>query len=385
VKGETTQWRPKVVVCGTGFGRIYLAALRRAGLPCELVGILAQGSARSQACAKHYQVPLYTDPDQLPDAVDIACVVVSAGINGGRGADLAQRLMARGIHVLQEHPLHHDELAACLRAAQRNDVVYHVNTHYIYVDSVRRFIGAARALIRRQPAIFLDAVSSFQVLYTLFDILGQVLGTLRPWSFAGSPTSAVFRSLDGMLAGIPVCLRIQNQLDPGARDNFSHILHRITVGTQGGNLLLVNTHGPIVWSPRAHMPRDYAEAVTIESSSAEHLDMPSADSLGGPWTAPSYRQIVNQEWPTAAANAILEFRSAVLRGEDPRQRGQYHLMLARLTGEATARLGPPELARFPEPQVLTTADLLPGQTPPGVGGDHVDGAETEETSHLARR
>ena len=47
--------------------------------------------------------------------VDIACVVVSGGINGGPGAELARALMARGIHVLQEHPLHHDELADCLR------------------------------------------------------------------------------------------------------------------------------------------------------------------------------------------------------------------------------------------------------------------------------
>ena len=107
-------WVPKVVVCGTGFGRVYLQALRLAGMPFELVGIMARGSARSRACAAHYDVPLCREVDELPDGTELVCVVVSSRINGGRGAELAQSLMARGVHVMQEHPLDEFELADCL-------------------------------------------------------------------------------------------------------------------------------------------------------------------------------------------------------------------------------------------------------------------------------
>ncbi len=102
--------------------------------------------------------------------------MVNAGLNGGRGAELAQELMDGGLHVLQEHPLHQAELAACLRQARRRGVVYHLNTHYVHVAAVASFIRAARRLLEQQPLLFTDALSSLQVLYPLLDILGQALG-----------------------------------------------------------------------------------------------------------------------------------------------------------------------------------------------------------------
>jgi thiazolinyl imide reductase len=320
-------------------------------MPFELAGILARGGARSRACAEHYGVPLYTDVDQLPATIDMAAVVVSAGINGGPGTELAQRLMSRGVHVLQEHPLHHDELAGCLRQARRHRVVYHVNSHYVYLDPVRRFIEAARQLLRDQPALFVDAVTSFQVLYTLFDILYEVLGGVRPWSFATAPpASGPLRTLDGMLAGVPVTLRVQNDLDPVERDNGGHIAHRITLGVDAGNLLLANTNGPVLWSPRLHMPADYPDVVTVADSAATHLDLPSVAVLGPP-DAPSHRQTIADSWPRATARALLGLREAVLAGADPLPPGQRHLALCRLTADATAQLGPPTLRRAAAPRI----------------------------------
>lgn len=345
----TAGWRPRVVVCGTGFGRIYLSALRRPGMPFELAGLVARGSPRSRACAQHYDVPLYPEVDDLPSDVDIAAVVVSAGINGGPGAQLAQRLMQRGIHVLQEHPLHHDELAACLRQARAHRVLYHVTSHYVHLDAVRRFTTAAQRLTRQQPAVFVDALSSFQVLYTLFDILYEALGGIRPWSF---PTPAApgrpLSTLDGTFAGTPVTLRVQNELDPAERDNGGHIAHRITLGTEAGNLLLAATNGPVLWSPRLHMPAQYADAVSVAECAAAELDLPSSTVLGPPH-APSHRQAIGEDWPQAAARALYGLRTAILTGADPLPAGQRHLTLSRLVAEATARLGPPILRHSAPP------------------------------------
>jgi pyochelin biosynthesis protein PchG len=353
-------WRPKVVVCGTGFGRVYLSALRRPQMPFELVGILARGSRRSRDCAEHYGVPLYADVDDVP-AVDIACVVVGGALNGGSGAQLAQRLMARGVHVLQEHPLHQSELAACLRAARRHGVVYHLNAHYVHVDAVRRFLHAADRLRRDQAPLFVDALSSIQVLYPLFDILTRAIGAVRPCTLStvDDGDGRVLRTLYGSLGGVPLTLRVQNELDPVERDNGAHVTHRVTLATEGGNLLLANTHGPVLWSPRLYMPPDYHDVITVAQSAAAHLDLP-ATSVVGPARVPSYREIVGEEWPRATARALHELRRAILAAEDPLPGGQHHLALCEITARATAQLGVPALraATASRPAIEEAARLV---------------------------
>jgi pyochelin biosynthetic protein PchG len=352
-------WRPRVLVAGTGFGRVYLAALRRPDAPFELAGILARGSARSVACARHYGVPLYTGIDEVP-GVDIACVVVAGAVNGGGGAELAQALMARGVHVLQEHPLHHAELAECLRHARRYRVAYHLNANYVHLDSVRAFVDAARRLLARQQPLFVDAVTSVQMLYTLLDILGAALGRLRPWRLSATPAGgALLRTLDGTVRGVPLTLRVQNQIDPRQRDNGSHIMHRVTLGTEGGNLMLVNTQGPVLWSPRLHMPADYRDALTVDDSPAPYLDLPGAIRLdAGP--AASWRTVIRDHWPAAAARALDQLRRSVIEGADPLPRGQHHLAVSQLTAEATAALGPPEVVAAGRPEVELATWLVTG-------------------------
>jgi len=355
-------------VCGTKFGRVYLAAFRLPEFPFELAGILAQGSVRSRSCAHYYQVPLFSHPDQLPADIDIACVVVGAGLNGGQGAELAKALMARGIHVLQEHPLHHDELVECLRQARRHKVIYRLNTHYVNLDPVRRFLAGARALLGQQRCLFVDATAGFQTSFTLLDIVGRALGALRPWSFAELPPlpddlrtmpglETPFRSLDGVLAGVPATLRIQNQMDPSSPDNHSHIFHRITLGTASGNLILVNTHGPVIWCPQPHMPSDSREAVAMEESEDRHLDIPSATPIGVA-EAPSYREILTKLWPEGVARALLDIQKAVLVGDDSPSTGQYYLTLCRLWQDITSRLGPITLIRREPPPIFPVTDLM---------------------------
>jgi pyochelin biosynthetic protein PchG len=355
--------RLRVVVCGTTFGQVYLEAFRTPGLPLTAAGILARGSERSRACARHYDLPLFTEVGQLPDDIDAACVVVRSGLLGGRGTELAMDLMARGVHVLQEHPLHHDELAGCLRAARRNHVVYGLNSFYVHLEPVRRFIAAARTLLRLQPPEYVDAVCGFQVAYALLDIIGEVLTRVRPWSLAIPSPPVVptppFRSLDGTIAGVPVTLRIQNQLNSDDPDDHTHLLHRITVGTAGGNLTLATTHGPLIWNARPRIPREVrsagADALYASGTSARTAD-PSAMILGAA-NAPGDRAIFGSVWPAGVARALLGFRDSVIEGEDPMRRGQYHLALCRLWQDITTRLGPPDLVSGGASPMLSAEDL----------------------------
>ncbi|MFG2603295.1 Gfo/Idh/MocA family oxidoreductase [Streptomyces sp. NPDC048514] len=360
--------RPRMVVAGTKFGRIYLAGAARADSPYELAGILARGSERSARLARHYAVPLFTEPEEIPKDVEACCVVVGAAINGGPGARLAQQLMARGHHVLQEHPLHARELADCLRAAREHRVAYRLNSHYVHVEPVRRFITAARRLLARQRVLHIDAACAFQVLYTLLDILGRALGGVRPWGFGTTSdlppevrdltdSPFVYRGLDGVIAGVPCTLRLQNDMDPGDPDNHTHLFHRITLHTEGGHLTLLNTHGPVMWSPRPHMPGDMRETVRMEESRAAHFGHPSAEPLG-PATAPDYRHILGALWPEGAVGALRALREDIDDGTDPGRDGQYHLSLCRLTRDITDRFGPVRLHRdVPAPHVLPATAL----------------------------
>jgi pyochelin biosynthetic protein PchG len=345
----------RAVVCGSRFGRVYMAALADAE-GFELAGILARGSERSRACADHYGVPLYRRPEELPDDLDLACVVVGAGLNGGPGAELAQALLGRGLHIVQEHPLTEPELAACLREARRRGLQYRLNTHYRDVEPVRVLIECARALFAEQQPLYVDVVCSIVVLNATLDVVASSLGRARPWRFEFAASCGPFKTLAGTIGGVPITLRVQNQLHPGNRDSYAHVLHRVTLGAEGGSLTLAAPHGPVLWCPRMHMPGDVEQAVRVDSSADALLDLPGARVLYGD-PAPSTRELVGSLWPRATGRVLAEVRRAVLAGESDGAAGQSQLALCRMTAEVAALLGRPELLSGGEP-AIAAADLL---------------------------
>src|SRR5690606_5063841 len=179
----------RTVLCGTGFGRFYAEALARMPDRFELTGILARGSGFARDYAERAGVPLYTDVRRLPADTDAACVVVGSAVSGGPGGELALALLERGVHVIQEHPVHPDELAAALRTARGAGAVYHLNPFYRHTEPIRRFLAAARSLRERGPLLFADAASALQVLHPLLDVLALALGGLRPRAL-GPPLTA---------------------------------------------------------------------------------------------------------------------------------------------------------------------------------------------------
>jgi pyochelin biosynthetic protein PchG len=368
----------RVVVCGTTFGQVYLEALSRPSDHVELAGVLARGSDRSRQCAEHYGVPLYTAVDALPGDIDVACVVIRSGLLGGTGTALAQELMARGIHVLQEHPMHSDELAACLRCARQAGVAYHLNSFYPHVGTVRRFLAAVRELRAEQPIEYVDAACGFQLAYSLLDILGLALGGIRPWTLGGAVpplgTGRPFAGLDATLAGVPVTLRIQNEMDPSDPDNHAHLDHRITVGTESGSLTLHATHGPLLLTQRPrypHGPRDASSSPHFEGAAAEPA--PSAMVLGDS-RAPSFDDIFATTWPPAVEHALEELRAEISGGRRNSRHGQHQLSVCLLWQEISERLGPPALIARPSPRalgadrlesIIAAGDAEPARRPTG--------------------
>ena len=74
--------KKQILVCGTGFGKIYLKAIAESK-EYELMGILGKGSDRSRLLSKNLNVPMYTDIKEINQNVDAACVVVPNAAGGG--------------------------------------------------------------------------------------------------------------------------------------------------------------------------------------------------------------------------------------------------------------------------------------------------------------
>ncbi|WP_432162614.1 Gfo/Idh/MocA family oxidoreductase [Streptomyces tendae] len=371
----------RVLVCGTNFGRFYAeAAHRRPGY--APAGILSRGSAASRAYAERLGVPHYTDTDDLPAGIDAACVAVSSAISGGRGTELARALMDRGIHVLQEHPVHLTELTENLTHARRRGVQYRLNTHYPHVSPVRGFIDAARRLVAQQRPLFVDAATPIHLMHPLVDILGRAMGTLRPWRFADpAPLPAAvgpqpFRSLHGMLAGVPLTLRVHHQLDPSDRDNHALHWHRISLGTEGGVLTLADTHGPVLWSPRLHVGRDTDRRFVLDGPGTGRLGLGTTAVVG---TTGTFRTVFTDLWPEAVGSALDGLREAVEQGGDALRTGQYDLAVCRIWTDLAARIGPPEIVRPATPRPLALSDVFPAPEQARTDAARTDAHRSDDT------
>ncbi|MBM7342080.1 Gfo/Idh/MocA family oxidoreductase [Pantoea coffeiphila] len=356
----------RVVVCGTLFGQVYLSAFNQPFAGFELAGIVARGSQRSRDLAEKYGVPLYQQVDDLPGDIDIACVVIRSAIVGGAGSEIAQALLQRGISVLQEHPVYQSDVAQCLKLARKHGCTYHVNTHYPHSPAVRRFIRVVQSALAEQKALFIDATCGVQVICSLLDILGRAFGRFAPcafeapdgWSQAlrsqmqGTPP---FSQLRGVIAGVPIVLNLQNQLDPADPDNHFHIMHRICVGLPGGNLLLANTHGPLLWHAQMHIPRERSETGCREPLPPEHaphyyrtplyaLAEDNRDDLDG---------VLAEQWPSAVRHALREF--ATRMGDPQPQHAQQLLALTAAWKDLMSQVGNPQSVTFDAPPPLPAA------------------------------
>ncbi|WP_430969326.1 Gfo/Idh/MocA family oxidoreductase [Serratia nevei] len=352
----------KVLVCGSTFGQFWLAALQRYPLRFKVVGLLASGSARSRDCAQRYGIPLYTDIASLPEDIDLACVVLRATVMGGAGSVLAQQLMARRIHVIQEQPVHHDEVVANLRSAREFGVQYRVGNLYPHLPAVQQFIQSAHRLLRRQKLQFIDAACASQVAFPLIAILVEALGAPRPWQFHAQAQlpEAPFQVLQGQLAGIPLTLSVHNEVDPQDPDNHFQLLQQITLGLPAGRLSLIDTHGPVMWFPRLHIPEAVKRDRDFSSPQSAHL-MEETSAIIGEVQRASWRTTLAEHWPEAIAQDLLALAESILSPDAPRWSPQSLLAQCQMWQALTKTLGYPRLnpdQRF-EPLART---LLPVTT-----------------------
>lgn len=302
----------KVLVCGTNYGSTYIRALAGGQGVAQLAGIFSTGSARSIAYAQQARVPHFTSLDAVSDShFDIACVAVS----GAAGIQLAMALLAKGIHVLCEHPIGAEQAAKAQAIAQMHQRVFQINAHFADLPAPQSFYRSLAVAAQMGPALHFDLAANLRTLYSGLDLIGRALGSLDGLEAIASPAApGLFASL--RLAGPKAQVSLLCQNFASAADDGSATLlnHRCSATFAHGNLLLAESNGPVLWfpSPVSMPPQHWRNYLPV--------DMGQMDAA-----------LLQQQRDSANLAAILDMM-AVIRGQapQPHQRPEYLLALTGL-------------------------------------------------------
>lgn len=337
--------RTRVIVCGVGFGQFYLKALENLVNYYELVGIFSKGSAWSKEVAERYNVPLFTDLKRIThDIADAVCVVIKSTVVGGKGSDIVHSLLKKGINVIQEHPVHPDDYIECLKLSKMYNCKYSLNTFYPELKNVSKFIQLSNRLRQYSAIKYINADCSVHVLFPLIDILGRALGGLRPWSFHKIDRMAenvMFCTVLGYLNGIPICLNVQNQIEPKDPENYMNLFHRITVTTNSGSLIMTGTNGVVVWESCINK--------TLGSDGVFHLDKDDEFSalpvyeIAGTDSNISYKQLLTEIWPESIRKSLIAFRKEIVDDKTDNGKVQYLIEAINVWNQLGKEIGSPQI------------------------------------------
>lgn len=328
----------KILVCGTGFGKIYLKTII-ASEKYELVGILGKGSERTKKLADTLKVPVFTDIAEVSTGVDAACVVVPNAAGGGNGSEIAVNLLLNGIPTLLEHPAHEQEIVRCLRASK--DIPFMLNPFYRHIEPVRNFLKVANLISQSSKLLNASLECAVHVLYDGLDILGCALKDISTWELGtvtqipvSASTGGGNKSLGAIIGSVPVMLTVNTNVDKDDPDHPLHLYHRIELTFSTGRLCLVNTHGPIIWMPFLRMQRDEYGTMNIDEKIV--TDIPSGLNIGEA-VPPSMRRTFDEVWPDAVLQA-LEYLFTQDKIEKMRM-AQYQVYVSKLWSEVSRRMG----------------------------------------------
>ena len=306
-----SQPKRRVIVVGAAFGEWYLNAFMQLDAPLELAGLMSTGSERSRQLAHDFGILLYTDSQALPDDIDIACIVVSSTVAGGAGTRLAEAFLARGVHVIQEHPVHPDDVCALQQRAAQHQCHYWVSSLYPHVPAGRCWASEARQISERlqEPARFIRLTTSRQLLYSTLDLLlsAQPIDA-EAIDITLIDTDADFHLLRYRWSTGTATLWLQRYQDRASPDMHSLVMHHQQIGWNEGYLTLNASYGPVIWSSTLHVDPPHDSTTTLYHR-PEVLNETAAQVR---YAAPhQWRDCCEREGPAGIAHLLTQFDHAL--------------------------------------------------------------------------
>lgn len=276
---------------------------------------------------------------------------------GGKGTEIAGALLEKGIHVIQEHPVHYNDIVKLLKVAKENNCVYQVNSFYPNVKNVQEFIVKSNKLLKKSRPTYIDATCSTQVLFPMISILGKALSGFHTWKLQtidSVNSKFPFKVLSGEIRGIPAIVKIQNQLDPKDPDNNGFLLHRIVLGTTEGCLCLDNSNGLVIWNPQMYVP--HAEGVLDMYGNNSYVELPVSEVAAGVRNT-TYAEVYKELWPEGIVCALNDFARAITENSQKNIMAQQMLTISEIWKDLSEKIGSPQLIVTPERNGIRLADI----------------------------
>lgn len=246
--------RLNVIVCGSTFGEYYVRAIQKNTDKFNLTGLLAKGSARSHRLSEKYNIPLYSNIESLPKDTDVACVIIRSEGAGGQGTLICNKLIQRGIHVIQEQPTHSIYLKESYRLARINDVIYMTSNLYNHLPAIETFKLYNEKLKSLSKLEYVNLSFSTQVSYTVFDIISK-LGMHGKLSLNKKviKNEGPFDIISVRLDELPILIEFNNRINPNHSDKNMSIMYNFRFYYEDGILSLEDIFGPVTWRPRKYI------------------------------------------------------------------------------------------------------------------------------------
>lgn len=304
----------KVLIVGSRFGEVYLNAFFEHQEGLTLAGILSTGSVSSQHLAHDFAVPLYTDIEQVPADIDIVCIIVRSTVVGGAGTHLAKHFLQRGCHVIQEHPVHPDDISALQHLALQQGVHYWVNSFYPYTAAGQCWIQNVRLLreqlLQRSPVLY-HMYTSRQLLYSS---LALFLLSTRAIDIHVSVLPSADQNFNMVLLkwqSETAIIFLQSTLDQQQPDLHSFIMHKQIIVWPDGTLCLESSYGAITWQPTFYFEHNNEKSLSQRRDEID-INEPISQVL---ITAPqNWRDTFEQEGVQGIIYVLQSLRS-VIAGE----------------------------------------------------------------------
>ena len=155
---------------------------------------------------------------------------------------------------------------------------------------------------------YINAECSVHVLFPLIDILGRAIGGLRPWKFERveeTYKNSPFCIIYGSIYNIPICINVQNQMDPSDPENSVLLFHKISLYTECGNLTMIGTNSDIMWEPRIRKCIAADGGFHLEADD-EYLDLPVYEEMHND-EGKCFREMFSDTWPDSIKLFLEDF------------------------------------------------------------------------------
>ncbi|HEO5889209.1 TPA: Gfo/Idh/MocA family oxidoreductase [Streptococcus agalactiae] len=297
--------------------------------------------------AEEHNVPLYVDVDSIPGNIDIAFVIIKSSVLGGKGTELSESLLKKGIHVIQEHPIHYREIENCLKLAHEFNSYYIVGNLYNSLETIEKFIEAAKYLNKEDVLEHVDIMTSSQLLYSLIGILNEALPLLRSFNIIPTLTEKRYPFNRVVLSNgqLDVNLQIHNEVSDVDGNNHMHLLHKITFFYKSGRLDLEDTFGSVIWRDRMNI----SDNIVLDSKQIDvnYLNKPIKFSLAN-YSNLTYETILYDVFPNAIRKEIEKFIENVKQRKNNITRTQKEIIVSKKWGEIMKEIGFPKNVKFGE-------------------------------------